>query len=282
MIKLLFLFLIPVVFISAQQKAISPFSIEDYKNMKNEYLKTAAEKKDHLLYLKNTYYSTQKLDSLLVIKDQIKRQYWIDNGKKAEEITEENLQQLRDEFLLPQSILKIKNNGNTFYLIDDNDSPQLFIETKDGKSINFIFNDSDYTERIQDYHSKLNTENYYYPNHQLKKTSTIFNNVQNTGVVLEYDSLGKLTNKVDWIKDFPIPQKQIESIAQKEVLNFLSNTYKDNPELISLFIKTDIRVSKILYYWKQPAWFFECRSVKGVIDAKTGKLVQIKEELLAG
>ena len=279
--KTLFLFLIPTVFVTAQQKAVAPFSIEDYKNMKNEYLKITAEKKDQLLYLKNTYYSTQKLDSLLVIKDQIKRQYWIDNGKKAEEITKENLQMLNDEFLLPQSILKIKNNGNIFYLID-NEPPQLFIETKDRKSIQFIFGDSDYTERIQNYHSKLRTENYYYLNHQLKKTSTVFDNVRNIGVVLEYDSLGKLTNKVDWIKDFPIPQKQIESIAQKEALSFLSNTYKDNPELISLFIKTDIRVSKILYYWKQPAWSFECRSVKGVIDAKTGKLIQIRQELLGG
>lgn len=277
-----FLFLISTVFANAQQKAVSPFSIEEYKNMKNEYSKITLEKKDQLLYLQNKYYSTQKIDSLLLIKDQIKRQYWIDNGKKNEEITEKELRLVNDEILLPYAIFKIKNNGNEFYCINSDYSSELFIETIKGKSINFTFNEDGYIEGIQDRISKFTTGNYYYLNNQLKRTSTLFNNSQNVGIFQEYDRSGKLTNEIDWLKDFPISEKQAASIARKEILIFLANKYKDYSEIITEFKKSNIRIYKNLHEEKRPVWLFKYNAIKGIIDAKTGKLLKIIEEITIG
>ncbi|MGH1519158.1 hypothetical protein [Chryseobacterium sp. JK1] len=237
MIKFLVPVFISAVFAHAQQKAVSSFSIEEYKNMQDEYLRTVMEKKDQLLYLQNQYYSTQKLDSLLIIKDQIKRQYWIDNGKKAEEITKKDISSLKDEILLPQSIFKIQNNGNTFYCNGYEYAPQLFIQTKDGKSINFLFQNNEYTEGIQDHHTQLTTVNFYYPDYKLKRTHTIFKSSQNVGIFRQYDSSGKLINEIDWVKDFPVSEKQAQQIAQKEILSFLTHKYKDHPDVITNFKK---------------------------------------------
>lgn len=247
--------------------------------MKNLYLQKVIENQDHLLYLDHKYHSTQKLDSLLLIKDELKKKYWIDNGKKAEEITEKDLRQIKDEFLLPKAIFMVKENGNEFYCIDYDYSPTVFVETKDGKSINFTFNDDGFVEGIDDKVLKLATGNYYYPNGQLKRTQTIFNSTKNVGLLQEYDISGKLIKEIDWEKDFPIPENQAENIAKKEILNFLTNKYKNYPESVIELKKLNVKLYKNLYEDKKSAWFFKYNNIEGSIDAKTGKILSINEEI---
>lgn len=277
MIKFLFLFIISGIFVNAQQRAVSPFSMKDYENMKDEYLKVIREQKDHLLFLNNTYYSTEKLDSLLVIKDQLKRKYLQDNGKKNEEITEKDLGLVNDEVLLPYAVFKIRRNGTEFYCINYDYSAQLFIETK-GKSINFTFNKDRYEEGISDKISKLTTGNYYYPNEQLKETRTIINSTENTGLYQEYDSSGKLLHQIDWKKDFPVSGKQAKANARKEILNFLTDTYKDEFRMTD-FNDNEIRVYKDFNEEKKPVWIFSYFTVKGMINPRTGKLLNITQEI---
>ncbi|MBB6370873.1 hypothetical protein [Chryseobacterium shigense] len=278
MTKYIYLFPFFSVLFYAQQRAVSPFPLKEYERMKNIYLQKAAENKDHLLYLDYKYHSTQKLDSLLLIKHQLKKEYWIDHGKKAEEITENDLRQLKDEFILPKAIFTIKENDNEFYCINY-DSPVIFIETKDGKSINLTFNHDGFTEGIDDKVSKLSTGNYYYPNGQLKRTETIFNGNKKVGLLQEYDISGKLTKEIDWKKEFSIPEKQAENIARKEILNFLINKYKDNPEIITKFQQSNVKVYKNLYEDKKPVWFFVYTNIEGSIDAKTGKILSLNQEI---
>lgn len=280
MIKLIFLF--SCILVTAQQKAVSPFSIKDYENMKMLYLENAFQNKDQLLYLNQTYYSKQKLDSLLMIKDELKKQYLIESGKKANEITEKDLQQIKDEFLLPKAIFKIKGKQCEFYGIDYEYSPTLFVETNDGKSINIRFNDNEYVEGIHDRNSELATGNYYYSNHQLKRTNSIFKHNINIGLFQEFDSSGKLTKEINWQKDFPISQKQAETMINKEITQFLTNKYKNNLEIVEQFKKSKTTLYKDLYKEQKPAWFFRYNQIEGSIDAKTGKLIEIHEIMIIG
>lgn len=276
MIKFLFLFIISGIFVNAQQRAVSPFSLKDYKNMKDEYLKVTLEQKDHLLFLNNTYYSTEKLDSLLVIKDQLKRKYLQDNGKKNENITEKDLGLVKDEVLLPYAVFKIRRNGTEFYGINYDYAPQLFVETK-GKSINFTFDKDRYEEGISDKISKLATGNYYYPNQQLKETRTI-GSTGNTGLYQEYDSSGKLLHQIDWEKDFPVSNIQAKANAKKEILNFLTGEYTDQFHIAD-FKENEIKVHKYFYGEKKPVWLFRYYTIEGTLNSRTGKLMNITQEI---
>lgn len=276
MIRFLFLFIISGIFVNAQQRAVSPFSIKEYKNMKDEYLKVTLEQKDHLLFLNNTYYSTEKLDSLLVIKDQLKRKYLQDNGKKNEDITEKDLGLVKDEVLLPYAVFKIRRNGTGYYCINYDYAPQLFVETK-GKSINFTFDKDHYEEGISDKISKLTTGNYYYPNEQLKETRTI-DSTGNTGLYQEYDSSGQLLNRIDWKKDFPVSKIQAKTNAKREILNFLTGTYTDQFHSAD-FKENEIKVYKNFNEEKRPVWLFRYNTIEGTLNSRTGKLLNITQEI---
>lgn len=277
MYKLCFYCLFFCVFYCAQKKAISPFSIDNYINLKKEYLAKVLEKKDDLLFLENTYYSKQKLDSLLLIKDKFKHDYWLENGKKADEITDKDLNRINDDIVLPYAIFRIKEKNYEFHIINYDYSPIVFIETNDGKSISFTFNDDAFVEGISDKISKLNTANYYYTNGKLKRTETIFNNTKKISLLQEFDASGKITLEIDWDKDFKISEKEAQNIAYNEISNYLKiNHKKDFKGDLNL---KEIRIYKILNEKNQPVWFSNYNNFKLILDAKTGKVVKIFEEI---
>jgi hypothetical protein len=247
--------------------------------MKDKYLEKVNGMKEDILFLENKYYSKQKLDSLLLIKDKFKRNYWLENGKKANEISDKDLNLINDDIVLPLAIFKIKEKNYEFYGVQYDYSPIVFIETIDGKNISFTFNDDNFVEGISDKISKLSTGNYYYLDGKLKRTETIYNSTKKVGLLQQFDASGRPTLEINWDKDFKISEKQAENIARNEVLNFLKNKYKNNLDFTGNLKIPDIKVHKILNEDNLPVWYSKYNNIEIMIHAKTGKMLKIFEEI---
>ena len=264
----------------SQRKVDSPFKVQDYFKMKNEFLDYAKNHRDEVLEINNYYYSTKKLDSILLVKDNAKKYYLINfEHKKPEEVSENDIKNIKDEYLLQYAVFKLKKNNFQYTLEYDN----LRIENKIFIiNVDNISNDNKYdiSDCIYSKVNKITTCNtYFHKNYSLKSTR---NNKggQEFGISKEFDENGKLTKQIDWDKDFLITYGKakilIHNYLKKYILEKEKDYFQDNNPDIENYLKEVEKTGGIRKTQLENGnlvWYAEYRDYVISIDAKTGKLV---------
>lgn len=122
----------------AQQIAVSPFKLEDYKNFQEKYITYVKNNPQKAIQIGEEYYSPKKLDSLLLIKDKLKKEKLSLEYSDPKQI-EEYYKREPDNIILPYAYFELKEND---FLVRA-DQNRLFMSNKIWKCIWPILMDSE-------------------------------------------------------------------------------------------------------------------------------------------
>ncbi|MFZ4932026.1 hypothetical protein [Chryseobacterium sp. Mn2064] len=290
------LFLITFFFLSclakAQKEAKSPFTLNDYKKMRGEYLNAVNSGNDDIIYKDQQYYSKRKIDSVTAIKYEILKQGLIEWGTPASEITDEMVKayESNTHVYLKQAYFTLKKKGYYFYLSNDS---RLEIFTDKKLEIQCVFEKNGYKEIVKN--KKYITENQYFQNGHLKITDTGLNpSRENTGISREYDANGKLLLTVNWDTEFKLSKDQ--AIQSGIVLGkkYLMDSYKkNNPNLndteIQNVIEINLKKARITAYKgkeynKTKLWYLEYMTNGYILNVKikdpSAQLISINQTMI--
>ncbi len=209
---------------SGQQTAISPFKLEDYKKFQEKYIAYVNENPQKAIKIQDDYYSPKKLDSLLLIKDKLKKaklSLIYSDPKKIEEY----YKQEPDDVILPFAYFRLKesdfymraNRRSVFMLGKDKQISVAYID-KLGKD----FSRDAIFERITDLKNETETTNRYQSAGILISSS----NANSTygfpvGINKDYDKTGNLISSKDWDKNIEFGLKDLLKTYKEKINDYL-------------------------------------------------------------
>ncbi|KAA0129141.1 hypothetical protein FY557_06135 [Chryseobacterium sp. SN22] len=208
----------------AQKSAVSPFDIEDYKILQHQYLDYAKSNPEKAIKIEDQYYSIKKLDSLLLIKDKIKKLQMANQHWSAEELNKHS-RELPDQVILPYAFFNLKYGKYNIWANDEmitvyNRNLEIRSAgihlTGDEFSPLFIF------ESVENFNTGIKTQNKYLISK--KRISTYNENAKykfRTGMEMKWDDKGNITYEKDWDKGITFDLQDLLKTYRKKIADYL-------------------------------------------------------------
>jgi len=239
-----------------QKRLYSPLKLENYENLKKEYINSINENKDKLKLIDHFYLIKNKLDSIPNIENNLK------------------------------SIFTIQKDNFTYYYSPSRD--QLYISYNHNLKIDYWFQSNTNSEFISN--EKLRTWNIYFSiNGQLKETNTFLLPYKEiVGISEQYNIIGKRLFYANWDKDFKYTKQQIIKLCEKYLYEGIKDYASKNKfdlneteitNVIKDYLKTKPEIYKNINKDREPTWFIIYTGsaiTKMNISDKTGKLINFE------
>lgn len=281
----LLLFYIFSDFLFGQKTLNSPFSFSDYENMQIRFLDNLKTRRDDVVEIKDEFYSTKKLDSLLLIKDKFKRDKLLQEGVNEKDHPK-YLKNLKDDVVLPFAYFWLYEKGMKYRV---NTEHLNIIAERKNFSVRFAKGTgkpAKYYENITDKNLEMVTSKIYWENGSLEESRN--NNTTygfGIGESVIYSEEGTVVKRVNYDQGFEFKYEDLKKTYLSKVQKYWKMHQNEISGEVALFVDSKIKgnskISNPRNYFRiekgilgdKPVWKVIIGRVVFVFDGDNGEII---------
>lgn len=269
---------------TSQNSVSSPFTLTDYEEMQKRFFENLKSKGDQAIKIKDDYYSTKKLDSLLLIKNKFKTEKLLAQGVKHAEISK-YLETVKDDIVLPYAYYYEYAKGFR-YTVNQNG---LLTAEKGNMNVRFYSPRNHYqfyTEQVTDLERELVTTKVY-NTYKIPLSERTSNSTFGfaMGKVFDYNDDGTIKKVSDYDTGWDFSYYDLKKSYRSKIEKYM----KEHPQ--SLSGEDQFEIAKNLKYGKKVGgntfdiqkqvyegkhvWFVIINQRVFVFDGKTGEIIKL-------